>query len=650
MSKRAMLLIVLAVATILVAQAQQPAGAVRIAAEMEPMLAKIAVYEYGQGRVPLSEFSQFVQDSMASPALLKEIEARLLRLVQSDATAAGKDFAFRELSLIGTEASVPVLAGMLDTSDMARYALTRIPGPGVDHALRKALDKSSGNVKIGIINSLGQRRNSKSVSVLRPLLSSSDSGLAEAAAAALADIADGPALDALGAARGRAAGPWRQRFSEAYLRCADRVAAQGNKGLAIQVYKQLTAPAEAEMVRIAALTGLAAADSNSAAPVLTTEVVSKSPRVQRAAIRLLAEIPGTGVTAALVEQFPKLPPSGQVQLLAALADRGDASIRPLLVKAAKENAADVRAAALAGLGRLGDESSVPLLAEAAATSQGAEQVAARESLYGLRGSGIDPAIIAAIGSATGKVRIELIIAAGERASAAAGHALIHAVQDKDPGLRREALKAMRNVAGPAQVPALLELLLQAPGASDRRDAAQTLAAALRRSGPAQAGAVVAAYQAAPAEHFRVSLLEVMGQTSSGEALPLLRHCLKDAAPEIVRAAILALSNWADPAPLADLAAVAKSSTNPAQQILALRGYLKLMVIPSQRPNPESARLLGEAMQLAKEPAEKQTVLSLLPTYPCKESLELAEASLGDAAVANEAKAAVDRVISLLKAR
>jgi hypothetical protein len=142
----------------------------------------------------------------------------------------------------------------------------------------------------------------------------------------------------------------------------------------------------------------------------------------------------------------------------------------------------------------------------------------------------------------------------------------------------------------------------------------------------------------------------MGQTSSGEALPLLRHCLKDAAPEIVRAAILALSNWADPAPLADLAAVAKSSTNPTQQVLASRGYLKLMAIPSQRPNPESARLLGEAMQLAKEPAEKRTVLSLLLTYPCKESLKLAEALLGDAAVADEAKAAVDRIIYLLKPR
>jgi hypothetical protein len=75
----------------------------------------------------------------------------------------------------------------------------------------------------------------------------------------------------------------------------------------------------------------------------------------------------------------------------------------------------------------------------------------------------------------------------------------------------------------------------------------------------------------------------------------------------------------------------------------LRGYLKLVTLPSPRPAPESARLLGEAMRLASQTAEKRNVLSLLATYPCKESLQLAEASLRDAAVANEAKVAVDQI-------
>jgi hypothetical protein len=297
---------------------------------------------------------------------------------------------------------------------------------------------------------------------------------------------------------------------------------------------------------------------------------------------------------------------------------------------------------------LGDSSSVKLLAEQAAAGQGAEQTAARKSLSGLSGSGVDAAIIAAIGSTSGKVKAELIAAAGERGATNAADTLAKAAQETDPDVHREAVRALKNVAGPAQIPALLDLLLKASTAPDRRDATQTLASVLRRSQPAPVGAVLAAYKTASAVEPRLSLIEVLGQTSSEEALPLLRDGLKDSNPEVVRAAILALSGWDSPAPLADLLPIAKSGSSPALQILALRGYLKLLALPSQRPDTDSARLLGEAMRLASQPAEKITVLSLLQAFPCKESLQLAEASVGDEAVATEAKAAVDRINRALK--
>ncbi len=157
-------LVTLITAVTLTAQTQPPARPARSAAEMEPMLAKIATYEVGQNPEVLNLFTEFLQESMGSPALLKQIEARLLRFLQSDATAAGKQFAFQDLSLVATDASIPLLAPLLvrtETSQMARYALERIPGPAADEALRKSLDKATGSVKIGIVNSLGRRRDGK---------------------------------------------------------------------------------------------------------------------------------------------------------------------------------------------------------------------------------------------------------------------------------------------------------------------------------------------------------------------------------------------------------------------------------------------------------------------------------------------------------
>ena len=67
---------------------------------------------------------------------------------------------------IGTAESVPALAALLpdkDLSHMARYALERIPAPEAGAALRDALPKLSGALKVGVIGSLGVRRDAASV-------------------------------------------------------------------------------------------------------------------------------------------------------------------------------------------------------------------------------------------------------------------------------------------------------------------------------------------------------------------------------------------------------------------------------------------------------------------------------------------------------
>ena len=119
---------------------------------------------------------------------------------------------------------------------------------------------------------------------------------------------------------------------------------------------------------------------------------------------------------------------------------------------------EVRTAALAALGKIGNASAVPLLAAAAANTQGDEQDAARVSLGWLRGSGVDAAIVAAIGSSTGKVQLEAIQAAGERSAPAAADVLMRVAQGSDRTAAKESLRALRNVAGPAQVPSLLDLV------------------------------------------------------------------------------------------------------------------------------------------------------------------------------------------------
>jgi len=662
------------------------------AAEIEAILARIAPYQYGSDPAASVDLDEMMGRLSGSAEKRRMAETLLLKFVQSSATPAGKEFAFRQLSLVGSNASIPVLAPLLmrgDTVEMARYALAAIPGPSVDEALIQALGRSpSDRARIGLVNSLGKRGVTKAVAPIAALLSNSNTEVIAAAAAALAAIADRPSLDALGAARRSVGAPVRGVVSEGYLVCADHYAQRGDKATAIKVYQEMIAAAEPAPLRTRALKSFAAADANAATPALIAELRSNSPERQVFAIRLMAGIPGAAISKELIGEYPKLTAVSQVHVLTAMALRADASAKPTVLAAIKSSERAVRTAALAAVGSLGDASNVRMLAEAAAAGEEPEASAARRSLYTLRGPEIDPAIIAALSSTNGKVKAELIMAAGERAAVSTADALVQAAHETDPDVRREALRAVRNVGGAAQTPALLSMLLAANSAIERREATQTLAAVVRRAQPSPVAAVISAYKAASPREVKVSLLDVMGQSSSSEALPVLRETLKDTDPEMVRAAILALTAWDNSTPLPDLLNVAKTSQRPTAemltpppaqpgagagrggrggggggagagrgapptnniQILALRGVLRLMILQSDRTPAETGRLLAEVMSLSSQLPEKRNVLGLLPYFPSKESLEVAQAAARDDAVANEAKVAVDQVTEGMKAR
>jgi len=228
-------------------------------AELQELLGKVKTYDWGQSRLALTEVSEAVKKAHGNKAELAKVEKALLGVLDSDATRAGKQFVCRELSIIGTEQSVPALAKMLvdeETSDMARYALERIPGSAVDDALRGSLRKARGNVRIGIINSLGQRRDKKAVRNLSRILGRPDQETAIAAAAALGRIADSKATETLAEAKNKAEGKLLSAVLDAYLKCADKLVADGNKIKAMVIYKELQKEGMPKPIRTAALTGM----------------------------------------------------------------------------------------------------------------------------------------------------------------------------------------------------------------------------------------------------------------------------------------------------------------------------------------------------------------------------------------------------------
>ncbi|RPI18208.1 MAG: hypothetical protein EHM61_28895, partial [Acidobacteria bacterium] len=303
---------------------------------------------------------------------------------------------------------------------------------------------------------------------------------------------------------------------------------------------------------------------------------------------------------------------------------------------------EVRVAALEGMGKLGDASQVLPLAKIAADSEGAERGAARLSLYRLKAEGVDKAILDNLDSGSARVKIELVRATGERRIEAAADALLKTAKDSNPEVRRESRRALRETAQTSHIPALLQLLDQSKSASERADIEMALVSTVRRYEMAGVDPVVSALGSSANIDTKASLLIVLGRLGQPQGLQLLRAALKDDQTTVQRAAILGLTEWPTPEPLDDLLQAARTSTVRSHQVLALRGYLRLVGVRSRRSRAESVKLLEDGLKLAQQDDEKKAILSLLPRFASPQALKVAE-SLQEGSVAEEAKQAIERI-------
>ncbi|MCR4415739.1 MAG: HEAT repeat domain-containing protein, partial [Thermoguttaceae bacterium] len=161
---------------------------------LDGLLAKLATFDFGGDASLPNAFSELAAATHGKPAERKEMAARLVAVLGTNAPNGAKDLVCRQLAVIGTAEHVPPLGALLGDeklSHMARFALERIPGPEADEALRQALGRVKGTLLIGVINSLGNRRAEKAVPDLAKILGDPDASVAAAAASALGKI--GPA-------------------------------------------------------------------------------------------------------------------------------------------------------------------------------------------------------------------------------------------------------------------------------------------------------------------------------------------------------------------------------------------------------------------------------------------------------------------------
>jgi len=469
-------------------------------------------------------------------------EATLIAtLNNAEATWHDKQLACRELRVVGTDKAVPALAALLTDeklSHMARFAMESMPYGAVDAALRDALGKTTGDLRIGVIASIGVRRDDGATEPLITLLKEGNPATRSAAAAALGRIASSDALQALQAFAAEAKGPDAAVAADALHRAAEQYLAAGRSADAATLYVQLRDPRWPATTRLGALIGLLEADPAKAAPRIEQIIRDGEPQEKALAMARIEVIDDPAAVKPFAGMLPKLPAADQAVLIQALAAHGKAMSDPILQtgRASKDSA--VRLAALEALKTIGNAGAAQWFVEVARSdAPKAERDAAWDAMAKLDAPGVSAVLVAAMQDAPTSERNDWIRLLMRRNQRDTFDAVAAQTESDEPAVARTAFAALGAMGEPRDAEDLIARLARTTDSTVRYAAQGALFKVVYQGEPQQQAQWLRdALKTHTRPVDRVSLIKVFGGLDNPATRAIIAEYKDDENPDVREAA------------------------------------------------------------------------------------------------------------------
>jgi len=574
----------------------------------------------------------------------------LIAVLQSDAPKSEKAITCKRLAIYGTEQCVPALAPLLADKELAswaRIALEAIPGPVADAALRDAMGKLQGRLLVGVINSIGVRRDVQAVDTLVQKLNDANTGVASAAAVALGHIGGEQAAKALTQSLADAPSVVRSEVAEGCILCAEWFLARNRTAESVKLYDTVRQADVPNQRHLEAIRGAIMARQSAGVPLLIEQLQSQDKQRLSIGLRTARELPGRDVTEALAVELARLSPDRRPLLLLALADRNDSAVLPTVHKAAQSGPKDLRITAINILIRLGDVSCVPVLLEAATEDDTKLKQAATETLVRLSGKDVNADLLARLPQAQGKLQKVLIELAGQRQISEALPAVVPSLHDTDAEIRGVAVQTIGIIGKDQQTADLVKLLQKTNSSRERAGINKALLAISGRCGAKCIPHLRPLTQSRDNELHMIGLhaLAIIG---GPDALAAVKSAIESAEPPAQDEAVRILSTWPNNWPEDSeagqaLLMLAKSAEKTSHQVLGLRGYLQYIRGNKKLSNEQKVTKVKDVRSHIKRPEEERQAIAVLGEAPSTSGLELLTTLAEDPAVAEEAYSAMVRI-------
>ena len=572
-------------------------------------------------------------------SVAKEREGRLIAVLESaDTPAAEKAITCKKLAVFGSKDAVPALVPLLDDEQLiswARIALEAIPGFEADEALRDAMGRLKGRSLIGVINSIGNRRDTGAVAGLTERLKGPDAEVASAAAVALGKIGSEPATKILRQSLASAPESVRSAVAEGCIYCAERLLADGKAGDAVAIYDEVRTADVPKQRILEATRGAILARKSEGIPLLVEQLRSDDKQLFQMGLMTARELSGKAVADAMAAEMAKATPQRGALLLNILADRRNVSASPVIMQLATSGAKPTRIAAIGVLKNSGDASSVPTLLEIAAEADDEVTGAARAALAEMPGKEIDAQIVERLPDARGRIRLILIGLVGQR-QVEATPSLLKAIDDSDARIRSAALTALGETIEQDNLAVLIARVASPKNAADTPVAEKALRAACVRmpDGEACAAELSAAMAKVPVTT-QVKFLEILGALNNAKSLAALSAAAKSRTDELqdIATRLLGETMTLDAGPV--LLDLAKTLPDGKYKIRALRGHIRL-ARQFNMPQRQRVQMCIDALKASQRPDEQKLILTVMEIHPSLDMLQLAAQRTKRAALKEEA--------------
>lgn len=583
-------------------------------------------YEYGQDMAALLAIDRAAIKAMASPETRSACAERLAALLVADETTmAARQYICLQLRQIGTPAEVPALARLLakpETSEMARYALEAIPGQESAAALREALANVQGKSLVGVINSVAARKDVLAVTVLQRLAESQDKQVATAALRALGNIADDQAAAFLASRAEKTGLPTPQDVAVPLLRCAHAFMSAGKTDQARKIYQDLSQPGQVASIRRAALEGLLRLQRDQTTATVLAWFSDADADRRRIASGHLHALPD-GQLDKLLAQLADLPDAGKLAVIELGASRRGKEMLPMVHSLVEADDPKLKLAGVRCLGMVGDASAIPVLVEMLSASDDVSE-AAQDALVNLPRKEVSSALLDALRNRPA-ARIPVIAVLVKLTCYDAIDPLIEIALDGDPTEYAPALDGLRGIADPdkTDIPRLVKLLLKTAPGKHRDEVEKTILIVCDKlpAGADRSELVLASLAGVDRSETQMEkYLPLLGRLGGPKALEMIPASLDNTDPAVQEAAIRALCNWPN-AEVADrLLGLAKKSDNRTYRRWALRAYIRVITLQSDRPGAKTLAMLQDSVKLAESADERRLALERASTVRTMETV------------------------------